>query len=296
MTIRNPGAIVVTRKKAILLLVATAVLWSLGGLLVKMIDWHPMAIAGMRGAVAALTILLLTGHRPRFNWTAVQLGGALAYCGTITFYVLSTKLTTAANAVLLQYTAPAYVALLGYWILKERTGRFDWTILIATFGGMFLFFLDKLEPGTLPGNILGILSGVSFGLFILCMRKQKEGSPLDTVLLGNLVTAAICIPFMFNSPPDAKGWTALLVLGVIQLGIPYILYSIAVKTVTALEAALVPVLEPLLNPVWVFLFIGERPGPWALLGGAIVLAAVSTHSAVKTAAPWKSRKQVGSSK
>jgi drug/metabolite transporter (DMT)-like permease len=272
------------RRNALLMLAAAAAMWSLGGLLIKLISWNPMAIAGMRSAIAAGTIYLMTGRRPRFTWSPIQMGGAIAYAGTVTFFVVATKLTTAANAVLLQYTAPIYIALLGYWFIRERTTRFDWLIVSLTFGGMLLFFLDNLELGTFWGNSFGVFSGISFGLFILCMRKQKDGSPMETVLLGNLVTAIICLPFMFNSPPDLRGWGALALLGVFQLGIPYIIYSIAIKHVTAMEAVLIPVMEPLLNPVWVFLIIRELPGPWALAGGIVVISAITAHSMINSVA------------
>ena len=114
-----------------------------------------------------------------------------------------------------------------FWFLRERTTRFDWLVVFLTLCGMFLFFLDDLSPGNLWGNGFGALSGVCFGLFILCMRKQKDSSPLATVLLGNLVTAAVGLPFMFNTAPtDLAGWGALLLLGIFQLGISYIFYSI----------------------------------------------------------------------
>ena len=167
--------------------------------LIKLVDWSPLAIAGARSALAALTIFLLTGKQLRFNWTAIQIGGALAYAGTVAFFVLATKLTTAANAILLQYTAPLYVAILGFWFLRERTNPFDWLIVLLTLCGIFLFFLDDLSPGNLWGNGFAALSGLCFGLFILCMRKQEDSSPMATVLLGNLVTAAAGLPFMFHT-------------------------------------------------------------------------------------------------
>ena len=266
------------------MLAVAALLWSTGGLLVKLIVWPPLAIAGMRSAVAALTILLAARRPPRFTWSFAQVGGALGYAATVTLFVIATKSTTAANAVLLQYTAPVYVAVFGYRFLRERSSRFDWLIIAAALGGMALFSLDSLEFGSFWGNACGALSGLAFGGFILCMRKQKDASPLDTVLLGNILTAAVCLPFMFESAPGAVSWLGLVLLGVCQLGIPYMLYAAAVKSVTALEAALVPVLEPLLNPVWVFLFIGETPGPWAVFGGVLLLGSVTIYSAAKAAA------------
>ncbi len=275
-------ALAADHKKALLLLAAAAILWSLGGVLVKLIDWNPMAIAGMRSAIAGPAMYLMAGRRLRFNWSANQLGGAVAYVGTVTFFVVATKLTTAANAILLQYTAPIYVALLSYWFVKERTTRFDWIIVALAIGGMLLFFVEDLQLGTFWGNSCGVLSGASFGLFILCMRRQKDGSPMETVLIGNALTALICLPFMFDSPPEARGWIPLALLGLVQLALPYFIYSIAIKHVTALEAVLIPIIEPLLNPVWVFLAIGERPGLWTIAGGVVVITAVTAHGIIRS--------------
>lgn len=266
------------RTRSLVYLVLTALLWSMGGLLIKSINWNSLAIAGMRSAIAAILILAVL-RRPRINWSLAQIGGALAYAATVILFVTANKLTTAANAILLQYTAPIYVALFGAWFLKERVRWFDGVIIVAVLSGMALFFLDKLSTGHLLGNIIAILSGLSFAGMILFMRKQKNGSPLESVLLGNLLTAMIGVPFMFQGPfPDVSGWIALSILGLFQLGISYILYSSAIKHVTALEAILVPVIEPLLNPFWVFCLLGERPGPWALVGGVIVLFAITSRS------------------
>lgn len=263
------------------MLLATALLWSTGGLLIKLVDWHPVAISGMRSAIAALTIFLVACRRPRFTWSAVQVGGALAYAGTVTFLVIATKMTTAANAILLQYTAPIYIAVLGYRFVKERSSKFDWLVVTLTMGGMFLFFIDDLTAGSLWGNTAGLLSGLSFGLFILCMRKQKDGSPIETVLLGNIITTLVCLPFMFTGAPDVSGWGALIPLGIFQLGFAYIIYSRAIKHVTALEGVLVPVIEPVFNPIWVFLFLGELPGFYSIIGGTVILCSITMLSIVK---------------
>ncbi|MGE5530209.1 MAG: DMT family transporter [Patescibacteria group bacterium] len=256
------------------LLVATAVLWSLGGLLIKSVPWHPLAVAGGRSAVASLVILLAL-RRPRFSWSWAQLGGALAYAGTVILFVCANKTTTAANAILLQYTAPVYVALFGAWFLRERAGLLDWAAILITLGGMFLFFLDRLGAGSLRGNLLAVASGVCFAALALLLRKQKDGSPLESVLLGNVLTALIGLPFVLRAPMSLPAVSGIALLGTVQLGLSYILYAAAIKRVTALEAILVPVIEPILNPVWVLLFLGERPGPWALAGGVVVIVAVT---------------------
>lgn len=271
-----------SRPRALAQLAAAAMLWSIGGLLIKLVAWHPVAIAGARSAISALFLLAVIG-RPRFTWSLPQVGGAVAYAAMVTLFVSANKLTTAANAVLLQYTSPVYVALLGAWFLGERTTRLDWGVLAAVLGGMVLFFLDRVTLTGMFGNILAILSGLATAIMVLCLRKQKDGSPVESVLLGNILTALIGLPFILGglgNGPGAAGWLSLLVLGVLQLGLPYVLYARAIKKVTALEASLVPVIEPLLNPVWVYLVQGEAPGGWSLLGGAIVLLVVTGRCAL----------------
>jgi len=272
------------KTKAVLYLAAAAVLWSLGGLLIKLVSWHPVAIAGVRSAIAAVFLLAVI-RRPHWTWSPQQVGGAAAYAATVILFVAANKMTTAANAILLQYTAPVYVALLGAWFLKERAGWLDWAVIMTVLAGMALFFLDGLSPRGLWGNIAAIASGLTFAILVLCLRRQKEGSPLESILLGNVLTALIGVPFMIGPPPAARDWAVLAVLGVFQLGLPYVLYSAAIKRVTALEASIIPIIEPLLNPCWVFLMMGEAPGPWALVGGVVVLAVISARCILGVARP-----------
>ena len=267
------------RPKAIILLVVTAVMWSLGGLLIKSIDAHPLAIAGVRSAISAVIIVIATG-RPKLNWSPAQIGAALSYAGMVTLFVAATKNTTAANAILIQYTAPVYVIFLSAWLLKEKVNLFDWVTVIIVMAGMVMFFIDDISIGGMLGNILAAGSGISLAVFTIFMRMQKEGSPIGSVILGNLLTALIGLPFLFSNMPDSRDWLYLTVLGTLQLGIPYIFYSTAIKHVTALEASLIPVIEPILNPVWVYMFLGEAPGSWALAGGIIVITAVTVRCVV----------------
>jgi drug/metabolite transporter (DMT)-like permease len=267
------------RSRAIIFLLLSAILWSFGGLFIKLVSWNPVAIAGLRGFIAMVVMIVYVRH-PHFTWSFAQIGGAIAYAVTVTLFVIATKLTTAANAILLQYTAPVYVALLGSWILKERVLWFDWLIVLTVIGGMALFFLDHLTPGHQLGNVCAILSGMGFACFVLFMRKQKNESPLETVVLGNFFTGLIGLPFMFESMPGALSWLGLVFLGVVQLGLSYVFYSEAIKHVTALEAILIPGIEPILNPIWVFLMLGEAPGKWALAGGFVVLVSVTVRSLI----------------
>ena len=268
------------RSQAILFLIIAALLWSSGGLFIKVVSWHPLAIAGVRSLFSALVIGAIFGRRV-VNFSAAQLAGAVAYAGMVTLLVVSTKMTTAANAIFLQYTAPVYVALLSYVLLREKISRGDWWMMSLVFGGMILFFLDDLSWGSLAGNLFGIGSGLSFAAFALALRLQKGAAPAGSVLLGNLLTFLVGLPFYAAPFPDATGWGALVLLGVFQLGFSYYFYTEAIAYVTALEAVLIPVIEPVLNPVWVFLVLGERPGTMSLIGGAIVLVVITARCAMK---------------
>lgn len=270
-----------TRGRAVLLLVVAAVLWSTGGLFIKSVEWDPFAIAGTRSGIAALVVLVYL-RRPRIKWSAPQLLGAAAYAATVILFVVANKMTTAANAIVLQYACPVYVALMSAAFLGERVSARAWITVAVTLGGIVLFFLDKLSPGGFTGNVLAVISGISLAVLVICLRMQKEGSPTESILLGNLLTVLVCAPFMFRTAPSPEGMAALAFLGVFQLGFSYLIYSRAIRHVPALEAIIVPIIEPVLNPVWVFLFMGEAPGPWAVAGGTIVIAAVAVYSVLES--------------
>jgi drug/metabolite transporter (DMT)-like permease len=270
------------RTRTVGYLLAAALLWSAGGVLIKWVEWHPIAIAGARSAIAAATLWALL-RRPRFNWSAAQVGGAVAYAATVLLYVSAVKITTAANAILLQYTAPIYVALFGVWFLQERTTWIDWLAVAISVAGMTLFFRDSLSSQALWGDVLAALSGVTLAWMVLFLRKQKDGAPMESVLLGNILAAIASLPFLWGSAPGLKGWAGLALLGVFQLGLSYALYTTAIRHVTAVEAVLFSTLEPILNPVWVLLLIGERPGPWALVGGALVVTAITARGLLQAA-------------
>jgi drug/metabolite transporter (DMT)-like permease len=265
--------------RAVGLMAAAALCWSLGGLLIKSVAWPPLAVAGGRGFIAA-AFLAVFAPRFRFTWSAAQIGGAVAYAATTILFVTATKLTTAANAILLQYTAPVWIALFGAWFLGERATRADWLTIAIVFCGMGLFFCDDLRLAGLAGNLIALASGVAFAAMTLLLRKQKDTSAEESIFLGNLLAGVVGLPFMFSAQtfPSVRGWIALALLGVVQLGVSYLLYARAIRHITALEAVLIPVIEPILNPIWVLLALGERPGPLSLLGGVIVLAAVTART------------------
>jgi drug/metabolite transporter (DMT)-like permease len=276
-------------KKAIMLLLLTAVLWSTGGLLIKWVAWNALAIAGMRSMIAAVFLLGVLG-RPRFTWSAAQIGGALAYASCVLCFVTATKLTTAANAILLVYTAPIYVALCSAWYLQEKVSRLDWLTIALVMGGMGLFFLDQLTLAGWWGNVCAIAGGLTMAWTVLCLCKQKDASALETVLLGNVMAAVIGLPFMFGTWPGFSSWVALALAGTVQIGLAFVLYTRAIKAVSAVDAVLIGVIEPVLNPLWVLLVIGEVPGPWVMLGGTVVVLSITVRGLL-TARPARSASQ-----
>ncbi len=271
------------RRQAIGLLVVAAVLLSSSGLLVKIITWQPLSILSGRSLLAAIVFWIFL-RRPRLRWTPVQVVGALGYVLAQLFFIMATKLTTAANAIFLQYTLPIYVMIFGYWFLGEKPQRADWVALIAIFSGLFLFFVDHLDFNGLSGNILGICSGMAMAVLMLCMRKQKDGSPADTILLGNFMGIVIGLPSLLHENYSLFSVGVISYLGIFQIGLSFVLYSIAIRHVQVLESTLILTLEPILNPLWVFLVIHEAPGPMACIGGLLVIGAVTVRAIVSARA------------
>ncbi|HET6451190.1 MAG TPA: EamA family transporter [Spirochaetia bacterium] len=262
---------------AILAVAGCALLWSTGGLFVKMVDWNPFAIAGVRSLIGGLVILAFL-RRPVFTWSFAQVAGGVCYAACMVGFVSATKLTTAANAILLQYTAPIWAALLGWAFLRERVKTLDWIAMAVVVGGMVLFFMDSLSLGGMEGNLLAIVSGMFFAGAMVSFRAQKDGSSLESILLSHGITFLVSLPFLFGAWPGWRGLGALGFLGVFQIGVSAVLLNYGIKQVTAVQSLLTAMIEPLFNPVWVLLFIGERPGPRALAGGAVILVAVTVRS------------------
>lgn len=267
------------RIRGLILLVVSAILWSTSGFGIKWIDWNPLAIAGARSGIAAV-VIWSAFRKSTLCWNKPMVCGGVAYAVMMLTFVVANKLTTAANAILLQYTSPVYVAILGALFLGEKPHIYDWLTISVVGGGIILFFQDQMTAGGLIGNVLAIISGMSLAVMIVAMRLQKEGMPFGTVLFGNGLTFLCGLPFVFDGTPGITGWGVILALGCIQTGLSYVLYSVAIKHVTALEAAIITMIEPILNPIWVLLLVGEGPGPWALLGGGIILLALIARYAV----------------
>lgn len=268
--------------RAVAAMAATAFLWSLAGLFIKVLDWHPLTIAGARSLIASLVILAYL-KRPRFHWSAPQLAAAVANAATMLLFVAANKTTTSANAIIIQYVGPVFTAFIGAVLLKERPRREHGIAFLFVAGGMVLLFGDKLGGGARLGNILALLSGLTFSFYFVFMRMQKEGSPLESILLSHWMTAAVgLVSSVFLPAPrfSAGAIGAVAVLGVAQVGVSAVLFAYAIKRISAVSANLIAVIEPVFNPVWVFLALGEAPGIRALGGGAVILAAVTSASVV----------------
>lgn len=268
------------RQRALWGLVGCAVLWSTGGFLIKSVNLSPLAISGARSLIAALFLLIVHG-RPKLVFSPVFIGAAFAYAGTLTCFVAATRLTTAADAILLQYTAPVFVLLFGWLFLKETVTRMDLLATGLVMGGLVLFFLESLGGSTSPtamaGNALGVLSGVFFGFQAVLMRKVKLTglSPESVLITGNFICFLIAIPALSQSRPGGMDLLWLSVLGIFQIGVAYLLYMAALRHVTSLELILVPIIEPVMNPLFVFFLRGEKPGVLTIVGGVFILVVVT---------------------
>jgi drug/metabolite transporter (DMT)-like permease len=265
------------RPRAILFLVLAAALWSTGGLMIKSINWQPLAILVGRNIFSSAVLLLYLRRFPA-RWTPWQIAAAVAHILTAFLFISATKLTTAANAIFLQYTAPIYIVLLAFWLLRERPSRTDWSSMVIIFAGMLLFFGDKISLSGLYGNILAVLSGLTMAVMTVSLRAQKRGAPAESILLAQVFTVIFGFPLLLRESWTIGNWLIIVYLGVFQIGLAFILFSSAIKHVPAIEATLISTLEPILNPLWVFLFLGEGPGRFALIGGLIVLAGVAINA------------------
>jgi drug/metabolite transporter (DMT)-like permease len=269
------------QRRAIALLALCGLCWSTAGVLIRLVSWHPGAIWSVRSAIVAIALYAIA--RPglrgveRIEWVS-----ALALAATTGLFILANKLTTPANAILIQYSAPVWVALFGHSFLGERATRLDWAAIALVVAGIALFFVDQISPGHSAGNLVALGAGISFALGTLTIRRIGTRSDLDptrSIWLGHVIATLAGAPFWFSGPPpDAIGWGALLALGLVQQTAASICYAVAVRHASALEIMLIPVIEPILSPIWVGLAFGEWPSASALVGGTLVLGAVSARA------------------
>jgi drug/metabolite transporter (DMT)-like permease len=266
-------------------LAAAAALFSTGGAAIKAADFAGWQIAGLRSGIAALAILLITPAARR-GWTGRAVLVGFAYAACLTLFVLANRLTTAANTIFLQSTAPLYLLILSPWLLKEPIRRQDLGFMAAVGLGLALFFVSAPAPvATAPdpvrGNILALVSGFCWALTVCGLRwlgadSSSRGSAIAAVVSGNVTAFLVALPLALPlGAHSAAGWAMVIYLGVFQIAVAYVLVTSGLRHIPALEATLILLIEPVLNPVWAWLFQGERPGPWALLGGASILGSTT---------------------
>jgi drug/metabolite transporter (DMT)-like permease len=271
----------------ILVLIAV-LLWSTGGVFIKLTTVDAYSVNLGRSFFAALTVAVYLFYKKalKFDWFSVLSG--IFYAATLSSFVYANKNTSAANAIFLQYTAPVYILLLAPLLIKERMRRVDLFTVAACLGGMALFFFDANQPSSSGGNntagiIAGLISGLSFGIYFVLLRhpRGRQHDPSLSVLTGNLIIVFAMIPFVLSDVPDPRlnDFLAIGYLGVVQIGLAYLLFTYGVSMgVRSLDASIIGFFEPLLNPVWVFLFVGEIPSIWTIAGGTVILAAVLLHT------------------
>ncbi len=267
-----------SRSTVVLYLILAAVLWSTSGVLVKILDWHPLSIWAGRSTLAFGVFFIYLRRFPwkRPSWAKII--GIICFLSTQLLFITSNRMTTAANTIFLQYTAPIYIVLLAYWFLRERPERADWITMGVIFVGLFFFFGDELSFDGTIGNLLALLSGVTLAGMTVAMRAQKDGSPAETIMLSHLIAGIIGMPSLVRETFTPQSLGIIAFLGIFQIGLAFVLYSIAIKHVPAMESTLILTLEPILNPIWVFLILGESPGQHALIGGIIVVGAVTARA------------------
>jgi drug/metabolite transporter, DME family len=269
-------------RKGILLIVLAALFWSTGGIGIKGVVDPPLKVTFYRSLFAAVALLALFGPKVwavrRWQSTTAFALAIFSYGACLTTFVTATKWTTAANAIFLQYAGVIWVLLLSPLVIREPLRARGAIAIAVALAGMALFFVGKFEARGVAGNAMALLSSVFFAMLILCLRRENQAAEA-AITWGNVIVALVLLPFVADDlalTPKSLG--VLLFLGLFQIGLAYVLFVRGIKHVTATEASLTGMLEPVANPIWVFLFLGERPSAYALAGGLIVLAAIAWHT------------------
>lgn len=266
-------------------MLAAAIIWSTGGLFIKWTTLSGLELSFGRSLLAAITVALFT-RREGFGLNRVTLIASVLYAALLLLFVLATKETTAANAIFLQYTAPLYVLVLEPIFYKEKFRQRDLITVIFCVIGMSLFFVGKLRPQDVTGNLLALASGICFAAYFLLLRHSsaRAVNRASSVIYGNLLVVLVAAPAGLQalSGITLHDTLSVVYLGVVQIGVAYTLFTLGMaRGIRSLDAGIVGYIEPVLNPVWVFLIIGEQPSQWALIGGAIIVGAVIVHTTLK---------------
>lgn len=273
--------------------IASAILFSTGGAAIKSTTLNSWQVSGLRSLVAALTVaMILPAARKNWTWRTALVAFAYALC--LISFVIATKNTTSANAIFLQGAAPLYLVLIGPWLLKEKVQRADWlTFSLIAAGMVLVFWKQNAEQASAPnpelGNLLGAVSGLAWAATVCGLRwlsKREEANAMSPVLMGNCMALIFCLPQMFPlTAIEPRDVAALLYLGAFQVGLAYWFLTRAMSKLPALEAALLVMIEPALNPVWTWLLHGERPSATAIAGGTLIIGSALIKS-------WHDRKTV----
>ena len=266
--------------KGILAVFLTAILWSSGGLFIKLISLNAMQLSFFRCLIAAIVFALLFRKKLLIvnGFTFIN---ATFYAIVLSTFVIATKTTTAANAIFLQSTAPIYILIFEPLINKTKQERINVITIAVCFIGMIFFFLGEISPGHLEGNLVALLSGIMFAAFFLGMRKNGNEFQQSSIFYGNILVSLICIPFLFDMKPLTFDdiWMVSF-LGIFQIAFAYALFSYGLKRILAVEASIISMFEPVLNPVWVLIGYGEMPSFFAAIGGGIIIVAVFVKTLV----------------
>jgi drug/metabolite transporter, DME family len=276
-------------QRGILAVLTAAILWSTGGMFIKLISLDAMQLSFFRSVLAAAVFYLLF-KKELLSVNVFTFINAALYAAILILFVIATKMTTAANAIFLQYTAPIYVLIFEPLINKTKFEKINIITIIICFSGMILFFMGELEPGHFQGNIIALLSGLAFAAFLIGMRKNKPQYQFPSIFYGNVFIAFICFSSLFyiDNFSVSDIWMVSF-LGVFQIGIAYAIFSYGLKRVYAVEASLISMIEPVLNPVWVYFGYGEVPSFMAIIGGMIIIAAISVRAFILEAPVMKGR-------
>jgi drug/metabolite transporter (DMT)-like permease len=259
-----------------------AVLWSTSGLFIKLVDWHPALIAGGRSFLAIFFLIALRFRQERPKKILPLFASGFWYAATMILFVIANKLTFSANAILLQYTAPVWACLLGWFYLKEKPHWEHWLSLSLVCLGMFLVFSNGLSEGGFLGDCLALISGITFAANSVALRAHKESNPLDIMICAHIICAVFSFPFLFIFPPqlNAGNILAILFMGIFQIGAASALFVYGIRRVRAVQAMLTASIEPVLNPVWVLLVTGEKPTHSVIIGGVIIISAIIFSSVI----------------
>ena len=270
------------RKRGLLYVLAAALLWSTGGIGIKAIADSALKVTFYRSLFAAIALMLFFGRgvwgRRRWTSTKAFVIAIVSYAACLTTFVIATKLTTAANAIFLQYAGVVWVLLLSPVVLREPMRARDAIAIGAAIAGMALFFVGRFDTHGMAGNVLALVSSIFFAALILALRREQQAAE-SAITWGNVAAALALLPFVATDLHlTPKSFGVLLFLGVFQIAMAYVFFVRGLKLVTATEASLTGMLEPVANPIWVFLLLGERPSPFAIGGAAIVLTAIGWHT------------------